>query len=63
LSDVNNGGINELVNLVKKVNGDVYLSGPTCLGYGFTHEFAKENGLKLEIDLGTNYMPWIEVFK
>jgi hypothetical protein len=63
LSNASNGGINELVNLVKKVNGDVYISGPSCLDYGFTPEFAKENGLELEIDKGTNYMPWIEVFK
>ena len=63
LSSVTNGGINELVNLVKKVKCDVYLSGPSCLEYGFTHDFAKENGLELEIDNGTNYMPWIEVFK
>jgi len=55
LSSVTNGGINELVNLVNKVKCDVYLSGPTCLEYGFTHEFAKENGVDFINKTGEGY--------
>lgn len=60
ISEVTNGGIDELIRLTKAVNGDVYLSGPTCLSYGLTHEYAQSNSILLEIDMGTKHHPWIE---
>jgi hypothetical protein len=63
ISNVSNGGIDELVRLVKAVNGDTYISGPTCLEYGFTNEYAHSHDLILEIDRSTKYMPWIETIE
>lgn len=63
ISNVSNGGIEELVRLVKGVNGDTYISGATCLEYGFTHEYAQSNDLILEIDNSTKYMTWIETIE
>ena len=63
ISDVSNGGIDELVKLVKAVNGNTYISGATCLGYGFTNEYAQSNDLILEVDNSTKYMPWIETIE
>lgn len=60
ISEVTNGGIDELIRLTKAVNGDVYLSGPSCLSYGLTHEYAQSNSILLEIDMGTNHHAWIE---
>jgi hypothetical protein len=39
-----------LVDLCKSVGGEKYLSGATCLEYGFTHEFAADNDLTLVLD-------------
>ena len=63
ISDVSNGGIDELVKLVKAVNGNTYISGASCLEYGFTHEYAQSNDLILEVDNNTKYMPWIETIE
>lgn len=60
LSDVTNGGIQELINLTKLVGGDTYLSGPSCIEYGLTPEMANENGITLEIDISENYNVWLD---
>jgi hypothetical protein len=49
ISNVTNGGIQELFDLTKKVGGTTYVSGPTCLDYGLTHELAESNGLRLKV--------------
>lgn len=49
LTDTINGGIPNLMDLIQKVNGTVYVSGPTCIEYGLTHDVAKSYGIELEI--------------
>jgi hypothetical protein len=61
LTDIPNGGKEQLINLTKKVGGTSYLSGPTCLDYGLTHSFVQEYGLQLEIDENKNYVNWLEM--
>ncbi len=60
LTNKENGGIMQLISLTKQVGGDTYISGPTCLDYGLTHELAMENGIKLQIDMNKNYVIWFE---
>ena len=50
LDHVTNGGIDQLVKLTKLAGCDTYLSGPTCLTYGLTHDVAHAKGIRLEVD-------------
>jgi len=44
------GGIDELIELTKLVDCNVYVSGSTCLSYGLDKNYANKNGIELEID-------------
>jgi len=50
LDHVTNGGVDQLVKLTKLAGCDTYLSGPTCLTYGLTHDVAHAKGIRLEVD-------------
>lgn len=51
-----NGGKYTLVDLIKKVEGTHYISGPSCIDYGADHEFFERNGLTLKVD---NWKPYV----
>ncbi len=60
LSNTINGGIDELLYLTKKVGGTEYISGPSCIDYGLTEEYAKKHGISLNVSYNESYVLWLE---